>query len=628
MDFDFNNGPFDHGAWHRTGEATIAGDGAVAIVPNTAPALLSLAGDGAVAIVPNIAPALLSIAGDGVISTEMNLAPVLLSIAGDGAVTASGLQVLISSLAIAGDGAVTASGLQVLISSLAIAGDGVLAVVPSIGPVSLSIAGDGAISASGLQVLISSLSVAGDGAISTEINLAPALLSIAGDGALAVVPNLAPALISLAGDGLVYVSPTQPEFPISNYQFESIAVSRSAQDQLWSCTGQIDGLTVPTAYFNFTISVDDHNDVSRTIFFGFVPGRDHMIQVAANKSGIQGYDAGFYLTRQYLPAGDLSYSHALGWTPMGLIKYWLGEETLSVGSTSKWEQVSGIKPYRIHNPGTYGHDYTDKDFVFQPTSTKGFAIQDLCEYSHMVFLVKWKTINDIMVPCAYFVHEDDIDDDDHGLDLPAMVDITDPDSYLVDGVQVTEKSDERYNRIIVRSSTTAGGWLEYTKQTQALDDGDELPIEYLEERSDLGTIELVTARAEELYTYYTEYAFTYSMILINRTDLELYQRCRFYSYGYIPEGTVMRIVAIQYTVMATHTEVQISVTPDSRLSDLRRLQKSQVADVVSSVQDIAKDQIEEEISEPEIATVATVDGSTGTVTLERGGTVAVRYIEE
>jgi len=64
------------------------------------------------------------------------------------------------------------------------------------------------------------------------------------------------------------------------------------------------------------------------------------------------------------------------------------------------------------------------------------------------------------------------------------------------------------------------------------------------------------------------------------------------------------------------------------LSDLRRLQKSQVADVVSSVQDIAKDQIEEEISEPEIATVATIADGTGTVLLERGDTVSVRYVEE
>jgi len=506
-----------------------------------------------------------------------------------------------------------------------IAGEGAPAIVPHIAPTLISVAGDG-VSTVNTALVLPALQVAGDGAIAASLNPAPALMSIVGEGAAAVAPNLAPALISIAGDGLTYVAPIPVEFDPDAYQFETITVARSAQDPLWSCSGRINGLTVPKMYHNFRIKADDHNDVTRTIFFGFTPGKDYILQVAANKSAIQGYDAGFYLTRQYLPDGDLSYPHALGWTPMGLIKYWLGEEALDVEDVSNWEQVSGIKPYRIHNPTTYGHDYTAKDFMFPAKSSKVKAIQELCEYAKMVFLVRWKTINDIMIPCAYFVHEDDIDDGDHGLDLPAMVTITAPDDYVIDQIQIFQNSDERYNRIIVRSSTPLGAWLEYIKQTQALDLGDELPMEYLEERSDLGTIELVTARAEDLYSYYTEYTYTYTLSLIDRVDLELYQRCRFSGYGHIPDLEIMRIVAIQYVLHPTYTVVQISVTPDSRLSDLRRLQRSQDADVIVEIQSIAEDVIRDEITKPEVGTITAIDGDVGTVRLDRGGTVAVRFI--
>lgn len=449
-------------------------------------------------------------------------------------------------------------------------------------------------------------------------------------GSIDLSTGLEPVEANIAGSGLTYAPPVKMGFDPDAYKFESITISRSIQDMLWSCRGKIDNLGSPNSYKTFVISAKDHNNVPHIIFSGFVPGKDYVVKVASNKSSVQGYDVGFYLTRQFLPDGDLSYPVSLGWSPMGLIKYWLGLETLTPGSPSKWETTTGIRPYRIHNPTTYGHAYTPMNFVFQPTSTKASAIRDVSEASRMVFLVKNNMIDDVLVPCAYFVHEDDIDDPDHGLDLPPIVDITDPDDYLADTVKVSEKSDEKYNRIIVRSSTPAGGWLEHIKQTPDAELGESIPIEYLEERSDFGTIDEVIARAEDLYDYYTKYAFNYTLTLIDRTDLELYQRCRFYGYDYIPEGEAMRIISIRYSMTASHTEVKISVSPDNRLSDSRRMQKSQESDSVSNTISIVDNKIKSDIVGIEVATVETIDhgSGTGTVALERGGVVEVRYIEE
>ncbi len=476
----------------------------------------------------------------------------------------------------------------------------------------------------------SSILVAGTGALSESLHLTPSAVGFGGAGAASSEPaRLRTPIVAEGGVGSAYVAPAPIQFDVSKYKFESLIVSRSAQDALWTCDGKIDGLQAPLAYKAFDIKVPDHAGTLHTIFYGFVPGRDYVQAVAADKSIVQGYDAGFYLARQYLPDGDLSYPAAHNWPPMNLLKYWLGEETNQAGSRSRWEQVSGILPYRIHDPTTWGHPYTPKDWVFQPKTSKMQAIQEVCEYSGMVFLVKWRKIDGRIVPCAYFVHQDDIDDPDHGLDLPSMATFTAPDPCIADEIRVTLRSDEKYNRIIVRSSSPSGAWFEAIRETAALRYGDELPIEYLEERGDLPEdadhAGWCASRADELYAYYTAYAYTYTMTLIDRTDLELYQRCRFYGFGSIPDGETMRIVSIRYVVRPTHTNVEITITPDSRLSDLRRLQRSQAADGISEMQTIAQSQIDQ-VARGEAGTVVGIDGSEATVEMERGTNMTGRIV--
>jgi len=476
----------------------------------------------------------------------------------------------------------------------------------------------------------SQIPIAGAAGLTTGFNLAPAPATPTGAGGVISEPaRLHTPLGIEAGEGSAYVAPAPVQFDVWQYRFESLTISRSAQDALWRCEGRIVGLDAPLAYKQFEVRVPDHNGVLRTLFVGFVPGRDYVRAVTADESVIQGYDAGFYLTRQYLPDGDLNYPKEFAWGPMSLLRYWLGEETTTAGSRSRWEQVTGIYPYRLSNPHSYYEWPYDKriDWNFMPKTTKAQAIQEVCEKSGLVFLVKWRKINGVWRPCAYLVPEEDIDHYSWGLDLPGPVTFTHPDPHVIDGVRVTMRSDEKYNRIVVRSAAPSGAWFEAIRETPGLRYGDELPIEYLEERGDLPDEAdhggWCNMRADDLYDYYTKYAYTYTLTLIDRVDLELYQRCQFFGFGSIPNGEMMRIIAISYRILPTHSEVEITVTPDSRLSDLRKLQRSQAADSVSEVQTIAQSQIDR-VAMGEVGTVVGVEGNEAIVELERRADSSVR----
>ena len=224
-----------------------------------------------------------------------------------------------------------------------------------------------------------------------------------------------------------------------------------------------------------------------------------------------------------------------------MLSRWLG------GESDKWRKVTGIYPYKIFDPGDHGNAYTPKDYVFQPKTSKNGAIKEVCEYAQMLFDVKWRELGGEIVPHAYLVHEDDIDDAYWGLDLPDLVVFSHPDPYIKDVITATEKVDEKYNRITVRSSAPDGTQYAFTKETDDLISGDELPVEYLESVSDLPQDAdhgaWVEERANLLFEYYSVHAYTYTMTLIDRTDLELYQRLIFIGFDVIP-STTMRITAL------------------------------------------------------------------------------------
>lgn len=175
----------------------------------------------------------------------------------------------------------------------------------------------------------SSIPIAGAAGLQMSLHLVPAPATPTGTGGVISEPaRLHTPLGIEAGEGSAYVAPTPVQFDLTKYRFSSLTISRSAQDALWQCEGRIVGLDAPLAYKQFEVRVPDHNGVLRTLFVGFVPGRDYVRAVAADESIIQGYDAGFYLTRQYLPDGDLTYPREFGWGPARLLHYFLGEESV------------------------------------------------------------------------------------------------------------------------------------------------------------------------------------------------------------------------------------------------------------------------------------------------------------
>lgn len=419
-------------------------------------------------------------------------------------------------------------------------------------------------------------------------------------------------LSEIAGTGGTSAPPAEPEIHTDEYTLTAMSVSRTAQDAMWGCSGIINGDVTPEPGKNFRIIRPDHNGIDRLIFFGSVPKKECIQKVAENKSSLDGFDQSYYLTRQYLPDGDTTYPAEFWTGTEEIITNWLGG--------SDWRTVSGIKPYRIWDPGIRGRVFVDKDWSFNPDSSKLDAIGELCEYYGMVFMVKWHEISGELTPCGYLVHEEDLDDSSFGLDLPSTVTFTSPDPYVMDGISIEQSSDEKYNRVIVRSSAPDGSQYASIRETPALTAKDELPIEYQESRADLPQSAdhgaWCVERADALYDYYTKYIYSYSLTLLNRVDLELYQKIILNGFSPIPDHTEMRIIAIEYALAVTHTEVRITVTPADALMGLRKLQRACESDSVTETQNIIRSEVNKQ-PKAEIGTVISVDSYEATVELER-----------
>jgi hypothetical protein len=220
-----------------------------------------------------------------------------------------------------------------------------------------------------------------------------------------------------------------------------------------------------------------------------------------------------------------------------------------LGGSNFWRQTTGIEPYRINSTSSYygpGLEKPDIDFIFDQKDTKIQAIDKICQYLEYVFLVKPRIVG-TFVPgvinqseqSAYFVKETDIDDPVLGLDLPAEVTITNPDTYLVSPVTEEVKGEEKYNRVIVRCQSLTGYWFTGKRETTAVIQGDELPIEYYEINPDCSTQAEADARALDLFTYYSAQIKSWKATFNLRADFRLLQKLTFSGFwGEVETATV------------------------------------------------------------------------------------------
>ena len=363
---------------------------------------------------------------------------------------------------------------------------------------------------------------------------------------------------------------------IDDYNIESWTVTEDIADALRVLSGQIDKHDVPEFFEKIKATARDHNNIPHTVFAGIIPDVDYALASAANKALLTGYDYAWYLTVQYVPADDRTTD--IDTNPSETI------ETL-LGGTS-WGTVTGIEPHRINTVADWAN--IKNVFEFGEKCTRWKAIAEVCEHCHFVFVIKW---NDALTPQAYFVHEDDIDSDTAGIDLPAMVTITNPDPYLLDGVMVKDNPEHQYNRVKATgydASTQTN--LYATAQTPEVAAGTELAIEYAYGDTSLDTQAKTAVRAQELLDFFQASAKVYTARFKQRMDLELYQKIEFSGYQKI-EQEEMRITRISYSRAAHDDTVEIEFSKDQAVQQLKRLARAVNPDYVSGQQELIEDDL-------------------------------------
>jgi hypothetical protein len=327
---------------------------------------------------------------------------------------------------------------------------------------------------------------------------------------------------------------------------------------------------VPAFFEMVEATASDHLDITRTPFVGIIPTVNLTLATAANKANLTGYDYAWYLTVQYVPSDDRITLEDTN--PSETI------ETLLGGGT--WATVTGIEPYRINNVDDW--DNIKKSFEFGDRCTRWKAIQEIADYCNFVFVVKWRKVSGSWRPCAYFVHEDDIDSSTAGLNIPAQVTITNPHPYLMSGVYVKDSPEHQYNKVLVTGYDVATDTYYYA---EAKKPGTEIPIEYVYADASLNTDQKTSDKAQELLDFFQASAKVYVARFKQRMDLELYQKINFVGYDKIDPAD-MRITRIMYSREAYNDTVEIEFMKDQAVQQLKRLARAVNPDFVSGQQDM------------------------------------------
>lgn len=389
---------------------------------------------------------------------------------------------------------------------------------------------------------------------------------------------------------------------------ESVDISRGINDTMWVLQTSIVGQT-PTEFFHYAYATTDHNNVMQTLFAGFTPDSVDTYQAIQHRSHVSMYDYGWYLSAQYLP--EDAYIISLQ------------------GIHSSWDawiryllEGTGILPYRISISSA-----EDKEFSFSANTTKRDAIDAISQYCGFVFMVRWNAESP-PDPIAYWVSQDHIDDGLEGLDIPAPVTFSYPDSYIEEISAVQSTPEEKINRVRVRGCDTAGMWYSSTVQTPALVAGEDIAREYYEESNTWDSQLKTDARALALLDYFTSITHTVELKIHARVDLRLYQRIRFTGAGFPSRLTSLgwlRIIWIQYHISGVEKYVSIRACTDKGVTTLTERMNIASTDVVADIDTIVSDKINT-IPSTELGTVEQKYGDIVSVRTEEGRLLSARAV--
>jgi hypothetical protein len=224
-------------------------------------------------------------------------------------------------------------------------------------------------------------------------------------------------------------------------------------------------------------------------------------------------------------------------------------------------------------------------------------------------------------PVAYWVADANIDSGTVGLDLPDPVTISDPAQYPADGVQILENASERYDSVTVRGHTDDGTYFEYS----AMQATDEPKREKFEESARITDAASAKVYGDAMLAYYLLDQKSYRVTLPQRFDLQLYQLITFAGHPKLPT-VACRIIGIEHNSNFQSDWTTIEIIPNTTWTNGRRLRRMLFPTGTNEIVTVIDHTLTNQ-PQPHIGTAATLDTSTGTFTLEEGGTMTARILD-
>jgi hypothetical protein len=298
-----------------------------------------------------------------------------------------------------------------------------------------------------------------------------------------------------------------------------------------------------------------------------------------------------------------------------------GDWIRSVLGGDNWMRVSGIEPFKIINPAWTSSSVPPAVPMMFGTKEKNWdCIQRMAKYLRYIAVVKKRNrgtlANPDWIPAFYFVPIASIDSGD-GLDLPATVTITGPnDPYLAEPIELDQSGEDQVESVRVTCQTLQGVWLESKTCNSKVDYGEGPYMEFYDEPQDICTQVDLDEYCQDMYNLYSSRGCTWNATLMDRPDLELYQKLSISGYDQeIPAGEY-RIVHIEYEKGPAVNKTHIKFMLSSSFSSL--LKRGRVyTDSIVEIQRVADHQIDK-IGSVELGTCVSNDGHTVAYETEAG----------
>lgn len=228
--------------------------------------------------------------------------------------------------------------------------------------------------------------------------------------------------------------------PMGPMRYTSVSVSKGILDVAWTATLEVEGHIAPLpANRHLTISMQDHNDVERVVFFGVIPALTHKYDRIKNSTTLHGYSMFYNLTRRFVERYLQS-----------TLAYDENTEVTTYRSPEMWIRAqldgTGIRPGSITPCGEWDNGtLTQKGFAFSTTTTRWNAAKEWADYISFMIGERWST-----APYEAYLNWESANAIDSLGVVPVPVVITNPDDYMIGDLVADERADEKFNFVTVR----------------------------------------------------------------------------------------------------------------------------------------------------------------------------------